>query len=84
MWVKLLIGFALLLVLINLFTALFHLMKGGQQHSEKTLRYLTIRLVISIFIFIALYVFAYLGYIQPHGLPQHHIKPEQATPQHTP
>ena len=70
MWIKLIILLAMLAVVISLFTALVHLVRGGEGHSQKTLKFLIWRLVISIAIFLGLYVAASLGLITPHGLPQ--------------
>lgn len=70
MWVKWLVLLVMAAVLINLFTALFHLVRGGEGHSQRTLKFLILRLALSIALFIGLYIMAYLGYIQPHGLPK--------------
>lgn len=70
MWIKLIIVLAMLAVVVSLFTALFHLVKGGEGHSQKTLKFLIWRLVFSIAVFLALYLAASFGLITPHGLPQ--------------
>lgn len=70
MWIKIVVLLVLAAVAINLFTALFHLVRGGEGHSQRTLKFLILRLVLSIALFGGLYVLASLGYIQPHGLPQ--------------
>lgn len=70
MWIKIIVLLAMLAVLVNLFTALFHLMKGEQGHSEKNLKHLTWRLVFSIGILVFLVVASFLGGVAPHGLPQ--------------
>jgi hypothetical protein len=69
MLIKILVLLVLFFIVANLFTALFHLIRGGQGASKKTLKFLTLRLVLSILLFASLYVLAYLGYIQPHGFP---------------
>ncbi|MFZ5560074.1 MAG: twin transmembrane helix small protein [Pseudomonadota bacterium] len=70
MWIKIIVLIAMAAVLINLFAALFHLMKGGEGSSQKTLKALIWRLAISIAIFIGLYLASFFGLIAPHGLPQ--------------
>lgn len=70
MWIKILVLIAMAAVLINLFTALLHLMRGGEGSSRKTLRSLTWRLVISIAIFAGLYLASFFGLVAPHGLPR--------------
>lgn len=70
MWIKIIVLIAMAAVLINLFTALFHLTRGGEGASRKTLRSLTWRLAISIGIFVALFLASLFGVIAPHSLPQ--------------
>ena len=70
MWIKLIILLAMLAVVASLFTALFHLVRGGEGHSQKTLKFLIWRLAFSIAVFLALYIAASAGLITPHGLPQ--------------
>lgn len=81
MWIKIIVLLAMLAVLYSLFTALFHLMKGGPGESQKTLKFLIWRLGISIAIVIGLFIASAFGLIAPHGLPQ--VKPPTAT-QETP
>jgi Flp pilus assembly protein protease CpaA len=70
MWIKIIVLVAMAAVLVNLFIALFHLNRGGQGDSRKTLRALSWRLGISIALFVFLFVAARLGWVTPHGLPQ--------------
>lgn len=70
MWIKIIVAIAMLAVVINLFMALFYLVKGGEGHSRKTLRSLTWRLGISIAIFLGLYLASLFGWVAPHSLPQ--------------
>jgi hypothetical protein len=70
MWTKIIVLLAMLAVLFSLFTALFHLAKGGAGSSERSLKFLIWRLGFSIAIFLGLYIAAYFGVITPHGLPQ--------------
>jgi hypothetical protein len=69
MLIKIIVLIAMVAVLANLFIALFHLMKGGEGSSRKTLRSLTWRLAISIAIFLGLFLASTFGLIAPHGLP---------------
>lgn len=69
MLAKIIILLALFAVVANLFTALFHLIRGGQGSSARTLKFLKLRLVLSIAVFGTLYVLAHFGLIQPHGFP---------------
>ncbi|MCC2637666.1 MAG: hypothetical protein K0Q68_1385 [Moraxellaceae bacterium] len=70
MWIKIIVLAAMAAVLVNLFIALFHLSRGGEGDAKKTLRSLTWRLVISIALFVTLYLASFFGLIAPHGLPQ--------------
>lgn len=70
MWIKIIVLVAMAAVLVNLFIALFHLTRGGEGDSRKTLRALTWRLAISIALFLLLYLAAFMGWVAPHGLPQ--------------
>lgn len=74
MWIKVIVLLAMLAVLFSLFTALFHLMKGGAGASQKTLKFLTWRLGICIAIFLGLYLASFFGLIAPHG-----VSPQQTT-----
>ncbi|MEZ5476158.1 MAG: DUF2909 family protein [Thiolinea sp.] len=66
---KLIIVLLLLFVIVTLFTALYQLNKGGPD-SCKVVRTLALRIGLSIFIFIMLWVGKYFGLIVPHGLGQ--------------
>lgn len=70
MWIKIIVLVAMAAVLVNLFHALFHLTRGGQGASEKTLRALKWRLGISIALFLGLYLASLMGWVAPHGLPR--------------
>lgn len=70
MWIKIIVLVAMAAVLLNLFHALFHLTRGGEGASRKTLRALTWRLAISIALFITLYLASFFGLVAPHGLPR--------------
>lgn len=64
---KLIIVLLLIFVIVTLFTALYQLNKGTGD-SLKLVRTLALRIGMSIFIFILLWVGKYFGLIVPHGL----------------
>lgn len=64
--VVLLVMFA---IAANLFIALVHLIRADQGHSRKTLKFLKLRLALSILLFASLYALAQMGYLHPHGFP---------------
>ncbi|MDI1302188.1 MAG: twin transmembrane helix small protein [bacterium] len=72
MLTKIIVLLAMLAVLFSLFSALFHLTKGGEGSSQKSLKFLIWRLGFSIAIFLGLYLASFFGIIAPHGLPQAH------------
>ena len=63
---KLIIVLLLIFVVITLFTALYKLNKGGPE-SCAVVRTLAVRIGMSIFIFIMLFVGEYFGLIKSHG-----------------
>jgi hypothetical protein len=65
--VKALIVIALLIVVASLGQALFA-MASGPQNSGRVLKALTVRISISVALFIALMVAWRFGWIEPHGL----------------
>jgi heme/copper-type cytochrome/quinol oxidase subunit 4 len=80
MLVKIFVLIVLFAVVANLFTALFHMLRAERGHSRKALKFLTLRLALSIVLFASLYIMAKLGYIQPHGFPQQHAVAVIETP----
>ena len=80
MWIKIIVLAAMATVLVNLFIALFHISRGGEGDAKKTLRSLTWRLVISIALFVLLYLASFFGLIAPHGLPQPAETPAASAP----
>jgi Flp pilus assembly protein protease CpaA len=68
MLTKLLIVAVLMLIIFNLFRALAALMNKDPAQSHKVVRALTIRVALSVGLFIALLVSSYLGLIPSHGL----------------
>lgn len=68
MWIKIIVLLAMLAVVVSLFTALFHLSRGGAGSSQKSLKFLIWRLGFSIAIILGLYLASLFGLIAPHGL----------------
>lgn len=68
MLAKIVIVLMLLMIIGSLFSGLYHLMsdKGA---SEKTVRALTVRISLSVLLFILLMIGYGSGILQPHGLP---------------
>ncbi len=66
--VKILIIVALIAIVASLGNALFHL-SSGKGDSKKMARALTIRVALSVGLFILLMIAWYNGLIAPHGLP---------------
>ena len=64
---KILIAVALIAVVVSLGQALFA-MSSGPQNSARVVRALTVRISVSVALFIALMVAWRLGIIEPHGL----------------
>jgi len=69
MFIKTLFIIAFLLIIISLGSALFHLVNHqGEQESQKTLKALTIRIGLSVALFIMLFVAVATGLVTPHGI----------------
>ena len=64
---KILIAVALIAVVVSLGQALFA-MSSGPQNSARVVRALTVRISVSVALFIALMVAWHFGIIEPHGL----------------
>ena len=67
MLVKIIVVFLFLLIIGSLASALFGLLKVGEDNN-RTVRALTYRIGLSIIAFIILMISAKFGWIQPHGL----------------
>ena len=67
MWVKILVVFVFLLIVYNLFRALFFMIKGPG-NSEAMAKSLTYRVAFSLALFILLLILFASGIIQPHGV----------------
>jgi cytochrome bd-type quinol oxidase subunit 2 len=66
--IKVLIVVALIAIVASMGNALFHL-SSGKGDSKKMARALTIRVALSVGLFILLMIAWYMGLIAPHGLP---------------
>jgi cytochrome bd-type quinol oxidase subunit 2 len=69
MVIKILILLCLLAIAVSLGSGLFHLVNDRGQ-SRKMVRALTVRIALSVALFILLFIGWSLGLIQPHGLGQ--------------
>jgi len=67
--IRILIFCLLAAILASLGTALYHL-STGRGDSKRMLRALTLRIVLSIVLFLLLMIAWHAGYITPHGLQQ--------------
>ncbi len=67
MWVKILILSIILIIVYNLFRALFFMVRG-QGDSKAMARSLTYRVVFSVALFLLLIILFATGLIQPHGV----------------
>jgi hypothetical protein len=65
-WLLVLVCF--LVVLASLGSALFHLGRGTPEDSAKLARALTVRITLSLVLFVLLMLAWYFGLISPHGL----------------
>ncbi|QXP85184.1 twin transmembrane helix small protein [Methylococcus sp. ANG] len=65
---KILIVLVLVVIVASLGSALFYLVKDGDRRSPRTVRALTLRIGLSIALFLALLLGYALGLLRPHGL----------------
>lgn len=65
--IKILILGVLVAIVASLGSALFHL-SSGKGDSKKMVRALTVRIVLSVVLFLLLFVAWYFGLITPHGV----------------
>ncbi len=63
---KLIIVILLLFILVSLFQALYHMIKNPD-NAAKMARSLTIRISLSLFLILLIFVGSKFGLIQPHG-----------------
>ena len=64
---KVLIAVALIVIVVSLGQALYA-MSSGPQNSARVVKALTVRISVSVALFIALMVAWHLGWIEPHGI----------------
>jgi len=67
MWIKVLIVACLLGIVASLGKGLFHLV-GDQGNSKKMVNALTVRIALSVALFILLFIAWHQGLIEPHGI----------------
>ena len=65
--VKIIIAVLLGLVVLSLGAGMFSLVKDGGD-SNRTVKFLTIRIALSIITFLFIAIAFYMGWIQPHGV----------------
>jgi hypothetical protein len=65
--VKIIIVVLLGLIVLSLAGGMFSMIKG-QENTNRTVKMLTIRIVLSIITFIFIFISFYMGWIQPHGV----------------
>ena len=66
-FVKITIAVLLALIILSLVVSMFTMIRD-RENSNKTVKLLTVRIVLSILTFIFIGVSFYMGWIQPHGL----------------
>ena len=67
MWIKTIILVLLGLVLISLAAGMITLIKDKNK-TDRTVKFLTLRIALSVSLFVLLVVSFFMGWIQPHGL----------------
>ena len=67
MLIKSIILILLALVLISLAAGMFTLIKD-RNNTDRTVKFLTLRIALSVSLFVLLIVSFFMGWIQPHGL----------------
>lgn len=65
--IKILIALAFIAIIASLGSALFHLVRH-KDHSDQTVKALTLRIGISLALFIFVYLAFVAGFIKPHGI----------------
>lgn len=69
MLIKIVVIVAFLLIIASLGSALYHLVKHGeQQQSEKTVKALTVRIGLSVLLFALIFIAYASGLIKPEGI----------------
>lgn len=65
--VKIIIAVLLVLVVLSLAAGMFSMVMG-RNNSNSTVKFLTLRIVLSVLTFIFIAISFYMGWIQPHGI----------------
>lgn len=65
--IKIIIIILLGLIILSLGAGMFSLIKDGKK-SSRTVKFLTIRIVLSVAVFALIFVSYFMGWIQPHGI----------------
>ncbi len=65
--VKVIIAVLLLLIVLSLAAGMFTLVQD-RGNSNRTVKFLTFRIALSIFVFLFIAFAFYMGWIQPHGI----------------
>jgi len=65
--VKIIIGVLLGLIVLSLAAGMFSMI-NDQGNTNRTVKMLTIRIVLSIVTFVFIFISFYMGWIQPHGV----------------
>jgi len=80
MLIKAIVTLAFILIIISLGSALLHLVKyRGEEDSKKTVRALTIRITLSVALFIFVYIMIATGLYTPRGIGARMHAPKPAT-----
>jgi ABC-type amino acid transport system permease subunit len=66
--VKLIVLALLVAIVISMGSALFHLVHDRKGETKKMVRALTVRISLSVALFVLLFIAYAMGLIQPHGL----------------
>ncbi len=67
MIIKIIVLLLLVLIVISLGAGMFSLIKDGGK-TNRTVKFLTIRIILSVALFILLGMAFFFGWIQPHGI----------------
>lgn len=65
--IKIIIAIAFIAIIVSLGSALYHLVRH-KDHSEQTVKALTLRIGISLALFVFLFLAFAAGWIRPHGI----------------
>jgi ABC-type amino acid transport system permease subunit len=68
MLIKILIVAVLFAIVLSLASGLFHLVKDSEGQSKRMVNALTVRIVLSVALFVLLFIAWYAGLITPHNV----------------